>query len=488
MAGDWQPANALERGLVDAVRRQDQHSYLALLSGVPLLVLVRQDGTGRTIDWLTSITDSQTFLLGYTSPESLAAVAGGRDAPYLTATIEELADRWPDPRWWLAINSGLPVEGLVSPAYLASLTQAAPADSRMETDSRPVTEPLPAEPQPQREPAAFEPANSVERDLLDASRRGDTDTYVRTLLLAEVLVPVADEPRQAATGHAGIPWQTIQAYGEPSIPVFTSLDRLSERLGDVPFRTEEILVLVRNWPDPALALAVNPDTPVGATLPGPQVLELAGWAVGAGLIDAPDYEADELDVAEAAAEAAAEAEPAQEAPAEESTPEAEPIPEAARTPAAMPTPEAETPAAEPSGGPEPDPHADWLQKVLSHEHVSFYRERRYNIVSGHVHRIRDVGQVPPAELYRLLALDSPEFGPNDPHVHVIRWPAHRDGRYGDPDRPVVTGTVPQTRVAAVPLPHGALLCRIDRGAGVTVVASYDADHREWRTATGEERG
>ncbi|HEX2418190.1 MAG TPA: hypothetical protein VHJ83_08740, partial [Micromonosporaceae bacterium] len=93
MAGDWQPANALEQGLVDAVRQQDQHAYLELLSGVPLLVLVRQDATGRIVDWLLSIADSQTFLLGYTSPEALATVAAGRDAPYLTATIEELAQR-----------------------------------------------------------------------------------------------------------------------------------------------------------------------------------------------------------------------------------------------------------------------------------------------------------------------------------------------------------------------------------------------------------
>jgi hypothetical protein len=110
------------------------------------------------------------------------------------------------------------------------------------------------------------------------------------------------------------------------------------------------------------------------------------------------------------------------------------------------------------------------------------------MVSGHIHRVRDVGQVAPTELYQRLGLDGPDsdFGPKDPHVHVIRWPAHGDGRYGDPERPVTTGEVPQARVVAVPLPHGALLCRIDRGAGMTVVATYDADQREWRTTTGEE--
>jgi hypothetical protein len=451
--GDWQPANALEQGLVDAVRRQDQHAYLALLSGVPLLVLVRQDGTGRIVDWLTSTTDSQTFLLGYTSPEALATVAGGREAPYLTATIEDLAERWPDPRWWLAVNSGLPIEGLVSPAYLNSLVQAAPAASRVETEqvtepgstSPEVAEPAPVEPEPVAVPAAsFAPANPVERDLLDASRRGDTDSYLRALLSTEVLVPMAD----GHGGEAGPGWRTVEAYGELSIAVFTSWERLSDRLGDVPFRTEESLVVIRDWPDPALALAVNPGTPVGATLPGPQVLELAEWAVGAGLIDVLDEE----------------------------TP----------TGATPEPPEATAP--EPPPGPEPDPYADWLQKVLPHDHVTFYRQRRYHMVSGHVHRIRDVGRASPTELYRLLGLDGPGsgFGPNDPHVHVIRWPAHGDGRYGDQERPVAAGQVPQSRLAAVPLPHGATLCRVDRDAGVTVVASYDADHREWREETGGE--
>lgn len=520
MAGDWQPANAIEQGLLDAVQRQDQHGYLSLLSGVPLLVLVRQDDTGRTVGWLTSTADSQTYLLGYTSPESLATVAADRDAPYLTVTIEDLAHRWPDPTWWLAVNSELPIEGLVSPAYLLSLTeQSTPEDTDAvspaltSTEAVAPTASLPEQRvgQPHRPPAAspprttdevetkprpaarFDPVNDVEREMLAATRRGDTDSYLRALVLAEVLVPVTD--RAAARNGPTTAWRTVEAYGEPSIPLFTSRRRLAERLGDVPFRTEGALDVIRRWPDPTLTLAVNPDTAVGATLPGPRVLELAQWALQVGLIDSVDIDPDGIDPDDVAPydieaiDDAVDVEPEaggvgiEEAPAEVSAPEAIPAPATARA-------EAVTVEDVPAEAATPDPHLDWLQKVLPHDHVAFYRQRRYHMVSGHIHRVRDVGQVTPAELCHLLGLDGPDsgFGPNDPHVHVIRWPAHGDARYGDPERPVMEGEVPQSRVAAVPLPHGALLCRIDRGAGMTVVATYDADHREWRTTTGEEHG
>ncbi len=540
MAGDWQPANAIERGLLDAVQRQDQHGYLSLLSSAPLLVLVEQDDTGRTVGWLTSTVDSHTYLLGYTSPESLALVAGDRDAPYLTATVEDLAHRWPEPTWWLAVNSGLPVEGLVSPAYLLSLTEQLTLEDMTAVSPAPVgtdvvapTASLPEQRagQPRRPPAAgaprtadetetkprpaarFEPVNDVEREMLAATRRGDTDSYLRALVLAEVLVPVTD--RAAARNGPTTGWRTVEAYGEPSIPLFTSRRRLAERLGDVPFRTEGALDVIRRWPDPTLTLAVNPDTAVGATLPGPRVLELAQWAVQVGLIDSVDIDSGDIDSRDIDPGVidTAEVEPADIEPVGIEPPNVEPadIEPADIEPADIDADDIgavdteaeaavvgieEVPAESavvdeaPAEDAAPDPHLDWLQKVLPHDHVAFYRQRRYHMVSGHIHRVRDVGQVTPAELYQALGLDGPDsgFGPKDPHVHVIRWPAHGDGRYGDPERPVMEGEVPQGRVVAVPLPHGALLCRIDRSAGMTVVATYDADHREWRTATGEEHG
>lgn len=128
----------------------------------------------------------------------------------------------------------------------------------------------------------FEPANEVERELGAASRRGDTDGYLMALLLAEVFVPTAHE---LAARDADAGWRETGRDDERSIPVFTSRARLYERFGEVRFRSEILLTLILDWPDPVLALSVNPGTPIGASLPGSAVRELAVWATEMGLTE-----------------------------------------------------------------------------------------------------------------------------------------------------------------------------------------------------------
>src|SRR6185295_4992134 len=131
----------------------------------------------------------------------------------------------------------------------------------------------------------FEPANAVERDLLNAAGEGSTDAFLSTLLLATVLVPVADSSRPgSAPGESGFAFRTEEIDGERFLVVFTSRDRLAEHYRE-PARTvgAKFLELIRNWPDPAWSFAVNPGSPVGAKYPGSQVIALASWADEAGL-------------------------------------------------------------------------------------------------------------------------------------------------------------------------------------------------------------
>ncbi|MGH3715910.1 MAG: SseB family protein, partial [Micromonosporaceae bacterium] len=121
MATGWQPATGLERALLDAIGRADQDEYLRLLRGVGLLVPVQQDAAGRTVGWVTTSSDGRTYLLGYTSQEGLSAAAAGQQVPCVRASLQELAQRWPDPTWWFAVNSGLPIEALLPPEYVTSL-------------------------------------------------------------------------------------------------------------------------------------------------------------------------------------------------------------------------------------------------------------------------------------------------------------------------------------------------------------------------------
>ncbi len=480
MVAGWQPATGLERTLFEAIQQGNQAEYLRLLAEAALLVPVQQDANGQTTGWVTSTSGGRTYLLGYTSATALAGVAGDRQVPYLTTSAPELARRWPDPEWWLAINSGLPIEALISPEYLAQLRSTVPApDAAPVTADSSATTKLPdaaAGPQAAAvspagaesrgeaagtgvsdadedltdedladelpdlaDPDRFQPGNETETAMLDAVEQGDTDAYLKALIVAELLVP--------ESGGGADAWPRIRISGQPAIPLFTSMTRYAERYGDAPYRLVEAITAIRDWPASDVALALNPGTPVGAHLPGLQVAELSGWAAEIGL----------LDILEDAGEEGGS--------------------------------EVETPLhATPTAPPEP---VGWLQKLLPHEHVDFYQQRGYHLVSGFVHPLRAVGEgIQPARLYQLLGLDGPDsvFSPEDPQVHVVRWPGYGDGRYGDPDRTPGSGVVPQYRVAGVPLPHGALLIRIDRAGEESVVASFDADSRQWRTAGSGEAG
>src|SRR6185437_14792007 len=70
--------------------------------------------------------------------------------------------------------------------------------------------------------------------------------------------------------------------------VFTSDERLAAHLGEgTPATWIKFTQLINAWPHESLSFAVNPGTPIGATLPGAQIVALAAWAAGEGLTDDP---------------------------------------------------------------------------------------------------------------------------------------------------------------------------------------------------------
>ena len=212
----------------------------------------------------------------------------------------------------------------------------------------------------------------------------------------------------------------------------------------------------------SIAFAVNPGTPVGATLPGSQIVALASWADEVGLTDEPT-------------EAAAEREP-------------EP--------------------AQPTGnGPAPGPVV--MQKTISVQQVPYYLERGYDRVSGFVHRSTEVAHLrTPAELYTALGLnysDSP-FKPDDVEVYVLRWSAHRGNLYRIPyggqheaamhamqgwviERSPFRGNgfapsesrdvIAEFKVDSARLPHGSQLWQLDRDGHELLIATLDADGPRW---------
>lgn len=314
----------------------------------------------------------------------------------------------------------------------------------------------------------FVPANEVEQELQDAADTGNTDVFLSTLLLAQVLVPVASHSRPgSAPGESGFAFLPEEVDGERYLIVFTSKDRLSDHFGE-PTRTVGVRFyeLIRNWPDPAWSFAVNPGTPVGAKYPGAQIIALANWATEAGLG----------------------AEPA-ETPAAESQPAPVPAPEPASDEAQQ---------------------ATVMQKTIAAEQVDYYLDRGYDRVAGFVHRASEVEHLrTPAELFGALGLyyDSSPFQSDAKEAFVLRWPAYRPSLYRIPyggqneqalramdgwviERPPFRGNgfapgegrdvIAEFKVDSVRLPHGAQLWSIDVDGNERMMAIFDADGPQWR--------
>jgi len=306
----------------------------------------------------------------------------------------------------------------------------------------------------------FLPANDVERSLLEAVDAGSSDRFLSTLLLAKVLVPGWDGVE--AVDPAA--WGTDDLPGGRNLVVFTSLERLVERLGpETPGGWIKFTALIRVWPGANLGFAVNPDSRIGAVLPGGEVMALASWAAELGLGTEPEPE-----------------------PAEAA--------------------EAPRPSFEP-----PSPNGPvMMQKPISPEQLSYYLERGYDRVSGFVHRAGEVAHLrTPNQLYQALGLGyaGSSFKPEADEAYVLRWLAFRANLYRIPyggqheagmramegwviERPPFRGNgfapsdtndvIAEFKVDSVRLPHNAQLWRLRRDGREELLAMLDADGPRWR--------
>ena len=361
------------------------------------------------------------------------------------------------PAW--AAESPVDVAPEVEPATAVEQTPAAPAASAGGPVLTGAGLPL---------PEGFSPANSVEEDLLAAVQDGSTDTFCSTLLLARVLLPLRPGSAVGALpGEDGFIWPTEELDGGPAVVVYTSVERLADhRLLTIETVPVKFVQLIRNWADQSWSFVVNPGTPIGATLPGAQVVTLAGWAAEVGL--------------------GAEADP-------------EPAPVAVPVPAAA------------SGyDSTDDPARPLMQKVIAPSQLGYYLERGYDRVGGFVHRTAEVAHLnTPAKLYHALGLNHPgsPFSPDATEVYVLRWRAYRPSLYRIPyggqgeaamramegwviERPPFRGNgfapgegsevVAEFKVDSARLPHGARLLRIDADGTERGVATFDADKLLWQ--------
>ncbi|WP_258940497.1 SseB family protein [Actinomadura luteofluorescens] len=295
VADAWRPTSELEHRLQETVRAGDQESYFRLLGDADLVVPVPPELVDGVLageaqpSWPTQEEDGRVHVLVYTSAAAMRACLGPSYQHFMTVRFGDIAESWPDSRWWLAVDApargvpaALPIEARL-PAWF--VRQVADGDGRPPQvgrasppweELRDQHRDLPREaPRPE-----FQPANDVERELLRAASNNDHDLFLQTLAATDVLLPVPEDTDfSLRPGRPGFPWQTREVDGSTVVPVFTSPERLAEASGP---GTEHIAlpftVALRYWPDHEWLLAINSGSPAGGTVLAQQLPGLATWA------------------------------------------------------------------------------------------------------------------------------------------------------------------------------------------------------------------
>ncbi|WP_433227183.1 SseB family protein [Actinomadura formosensis] len=295
VADAWRPTSELEHRLQETVRAGDQEGYFRLLADSELVVPVAPDLVDGVLanetqpPWPTQEEDGRVHVLAYTSASAMRACLGPSYRHFMTLRFGDLAETWPDARWWLAVDAPahgagtvLPIEARL-PAWF--VRQVAEGDGRPPRVGR---APAPWEELrdqhrdlPRRSPRPeFQPANDVERELLRAAANNDHDLFLQTLADTDVLLPVPDDMDYALRpGRPGFPWQTREVDGATVVPVFTSPERLTEASGPgAEYIKLPFTVALRYWPNHDWLLAINSGSPAGGTVHAQQLPGLATWA------------------------------------------------------------------------------------------------------------------------------------------------------------------------------------------------------------------
>lgn len=123
----WQPASPLEEELLQVVTAGDAAAVGALLhmASLALPVTAAAFAGDEAPAWPTVTTPERTWIVTYTSVESMQIGTDDAFEHARDSSLAELAAAWPDHSWGLVINPGLPAQVQLDVAALARL--AAPS-------------------------------------------------------------------------------------------------------------------------------------------------------------------------------------------------------------------------------------------------------------------------------------------------------------------------------------------------------------------------
>lgn len=120
---DHFPASPFEEQLLAAYQDGQQAACLSLLREADLalpITAAAAAGAERPA-WATAADGERTWVMAFTSVEAMTLATGGAATHCRVASMTELAAGWPDLRWGLAINPGLPVSFLLESGTVARL-------------------------------------------------------------------------------------------------------------------------------------------------------------------------------------------------------------------------------------------------------------------------------------------------------------------------------------------------------------------------------
>lgn len=278
------PKNDLEVALCAAVDRGDLEAYLGVLRTATVIVPSpggAELGPGTT-GWPVMTVDGRGYVPVFTSPEAMLANPAGRNMAKVPLTLPELAKRWPDTTWGLAVNPGSSIAVYVPGSYvlgtgfrlgavdpvgaleIPDIQQDGFADIRTGTL---VTE------------------SAAERSLERAIAGNDPEGALRALFASTLFLISTEKDGYTLPGQPGFRWLTLSTRHGDVVPVFTSRNRVEHGLGvntytKLPVR---LLDLAGAWPHDGFGIVVNPRTPLTVRLPGPGVLGLTELADELGL-------------------------------------------------------------------------------------------------------------------------------------------------------------------------------------------------------------
>jgi hypothetical protein len=247
----WRPSNDVETRMLAALDRDDRQEFFLTLMTAPLYLPqnVADPETAidaQTEDYITFVSGEVTYLLVFTSVETLRECVGHVANGYVESDYETLRAGLVGSDLRLGFNLGTPIDAWLD---VDSLARAAAGDIDV--------------------PTGLEMAELI--DLTENAESAEeeveayVDDYITGLIDGNVLVLA--EPRGT--------WRITPVDGVPTIVVYSGAEQAppGASTSTVPFQT-----VVANWPAGAEQLVVNPDTPLAFSLPADVLIAFAEHA------------------------------------------------------------------------------------------------------------------------------------------------------------------------------------------------------------------